>query len=164
MSYRTIPVFPPPANPGIGQGVVTNILDPQTFLTPATKEVVADAALSGVWIHRTPRQVSRRVVDGITPGDICNAIEIVETSSPVLIGIIGTYPLCGLNLSQKVGNKRQYVSPGLVRQYQKFDSIVDRKLSNDRDLASIFSKVIGDKLSDGSIWDLYMRCRMNISE
>ena len=43
------------------------------------------------------------------------------------------------------------------------DSIVDRNLPDDLDSATIFSKVIGHKLSDGSRCDLYMRCRINFA-
>ena len=41
------------------------------------------------------------------------------------------------------------------------DAVVDVKLLDDLDSASIFSKVIGHKISDGSIEDLYSRCMMN---
>ena len=75
-------------------------------------------------------------------------------SSSVLIGIIGTAPPCGLNLVQEVGHKCQS---------QKLDTVVDKKLPNNIDLTSIFSKVIGDKLSDGSRRDLYIRCKMNLT-
>ena len=40
------------------------------------------------------------------------------------------------------------------------DSVVDRKLPNDLDSASISSKVIGHNFSNGSIGDLYLRCIM----
>ena len=39
----------------------------------------------------------------------------------------------------------------------KLDTYVDRKLSDGRDSASIFSKVIGRELSHGSIANLYLR-------
>ena len=41
------------------------------------------------------------------------------------------------------------------------DAAIDGKLPDDLDSASIFSKVIGQKISDGSRGDLYSRCRMN---
>ena len=47
LSYWTIPVFPLPTNPGIDQGFVAIKLTPQTLLTPATKEIVVDAAAGG---------------------------------------------------------------------------------------------------------------------
>ena len=40
------------------------------------------------------------------------------------------------------------------------DAIVDEKFTNDLDSASIFSKVIGQKLPEGSSYDLYSCCRM----
>ena len=150
LSNRTISVLPLSTNPGIEQEIAPIILAPQTLLTPVTKEVVTEAALGGAWIHRTTRQVIRTGVNGSTPDDIRNAIGIVEPSSPVLIGIVGTFPPYGINLILGVRDKHQSTSPGLVRKYQKLDPVVDRKLSNDRDLTSTFSKVIGDKISDSS--------------
>ena len=52
----------------------------------------------------------------------------------------------------------------MVRQPQKLDAAVDKKLTNDLNLMSIFSKVIGGKLSDSSNGDLYRRCRMNFAD
>ena len=40
------------------------------------------------------------------------------------------------------------------------DAVVDGKLPEDLDSASIVSRVIGQKISDGSIGDLYTRCRV----
>ena len=133
LSYQNIPVLPPPTNPGIYQGVGPIIFAPQMLLTPATKEVIADTASGGELVNRTPWQVIRMGVNGITPGNIHNDIGIIEPSSPVLIGIVETSSSCGLNVSQEVGNKRQYNSPGLVRQSPKLDSVVDGRLSNDQD-------------------------------
>ena len=62
--------------PGIDQGIVTIILDPQTLLAPATKEVVTDAALGVAWINRTPQQVIRTGVNIITPGNIHNDVSV----------------------------------------------------------------------------------------
>ena len=159
MSYWTIPVLPPPKNPGIA--VIR--LTPMTLLRPATKGIVMDAASGGAWTSRTPRKVSRTDVYGSTPGGMNNSISIVENSSPDLIIIIGTDPPCGLNLSQEVGDIRQSNSPGLVRQSQKLDAAIDGKFSNNCYATSIFSNIIGDKLSDGSSRDLYTRCKMNLT-
>ena len=76
-------------------------------MTPATKEFVADAASCGAWNHRILWQVRRIGFDKITPGDIDNAVRVIELSSPVTIEIFDTYPPCGLNTSQEVGNKRE---------------------------------------------------------
>ena len=103
------------------------------------------------------RQVSMSGINRNTPGYIGNVIGIISPSSPVLIVIIETSgPYC-LNVSQEVGNKLQSTSPGLVRQSQKLDASVDGKLSDDWDLTFIFSKVIGENISNSSIRDLYMR-------
>ena len=111
-------------------------------MTPATKEIVADAdaALGGAWIHRNPRQVNMTRINRSTPGEIGNAIGIVETSSPALIGTIGAFPPCGLNLIQEVGDIRQSTSPGLFRQSQKLDAAVDGKFSNNPDLTYISAR------------------------
>ena len=163
LSYWTISVLPSPMNSEIDQFISEILLTTQIILMPTTKDIVADAALGGMWMSRTPRRVSRTGVDRTNPGDIGNAIGIVEPTSPVLIGIIGTAPPCGLNVRQEFGDKRKSTPPGLDRQSQKLDVVVDRKLPNNIDSTSIFSKVIGDKLSGGSIQDLYTRCCMNFA-
>ena len=63
----------------------------------------------------------------------------------------------------QVANKRQSTSPGLVGQTTKVDVVIDINLRNALDSASIFSKLIGHKISHGSIGDLYTRCRMNFA-
>ena len=63
----------------------------------------------------------------------------------------------------QVAKKRQYTSPGLSGNTRKLDAVVDEKLPNDLDSASIFSKVISHKLSNGSIYDLYLRCGINFA-
>ena len=80
-----------------------------------------------------------------------------------MIEIVATYPPCGLSGSLQVANKWQSTSPGLGGNTQKLDAIVDRKLPDDLDALSIFSKVIGHKLSDGSRNDIYLLCRMNFA-
>ena len=89
-------------------------------------------------------------MDRITPSYTCNDIGILEPSSPVLIEIVGTAPYFSLSVSQEVGDKRQSTSPGLVTQSQKLDAVIHVKLSDYHDLASIFIKVIIDKLSYSS--------------
>ena len=113
---------------------------PQTLLAPTTKEVVVDAASGGAWVNRTLRQVIKTGVNGSTSGDIHNSISVIELSWPVLNGIVVTYPPCGLNVSQEVGNKWKSTSPGLVGQYQKLDAIVDGNFPNDIDLTSISAR------------------------
>ena len=77
--------------------------------------------------------------------------------------MIGTAQPYGINVGQEVGKKRQSTSPGLVRQSQKLDAVVDGKFPFDLDSMYIFSKVIGDKISNGSSRDLYTRCRQNFA-
>ena len=114
MSNQTIHVLPLAINPGIDQGIALIVLLPQTLLSPATEKVVADMASGGAWVNRNPRQVSRAEFDRSTPGEICHAVIVVESTPPVLIGIVATYLPCGLNASQQVTNKRQSTSLGLV--------------------------------------------------
>ena len=128
---------------------------------PATKEVIADAASGSAWVNKTPRQVRRSEVDGSTPGYIGHAVSVEHALSPFLILIFGPLPPYGLNMILQVANKWQSTSPALVGNIQKLDVVIYGKLHGDLDCASIFSKVIGHKLSNGSRNDLYLRCRMN---
>ena len=163
MSNRTIPVISPAMNLGIDQGISPIVLAPQTLLKPTMKEVVADTALGGAWINRTLQQLIRVGVDGSNTGDIRNSVSIVEPPSPVLIEIVGTYPTCGINVSQQVANKRQSTSPGLVGHTQNLDTVVDGKLPDNFDSTSIFRNMIGHRLYDVSSPDVYIRCRMNFA-
>ena len=156
--------MPPEMNPRIDQGIVPIFLAPQTLLAPATKEVIAEAASGGAWVNRTLCQLSRTGVYGSTPGNIHNSIGVVEPPSPVLIVIVATYLPCGLNASKNVVNKWQPTSPGLVGHTQKLDAVVERKLPNDLNYGSIFSKLIGHKISNISSGDLYTRCRINFTD
>ena len=139
------------------------IIVPQTLLTPETKEFVVDTELGGKWINRNPWQVSRKGVNRSTPGEIRNAVSVGNAPSPVMIGIVGTSLSCGFNKSLQVVNKWNGSSSGLVGQTQKLDAVVDRKLPNDLDSASIFSKVIGHKLSNDFSVELSLRCRINFA-
>ena len=163
MSYRTIPIVVLPMNPRVYQRVAPVLVAPQTLLNPTKKEVVVDTALGSAWVNRTPQQVSRTVVDGITPGNIGHTVRIEHDSSPVLIVVIVTPPPCGLNGIMQVENKWQSTSPAVVGNTHKLDAVIDGKLTDDLDSVSIFRKVIVHKLSDGSINDLYLRCRMNFA-
>ena len=66
----------PPIYPGVDQEVALIILAPQTLVEPETKEVVADAASGGTWVHRNLEQVISMRVDGSTPGNIFNSVGI----------------------------------------------------------------------------------------
>ena len=151
-------------NPGTDQRIVWIVLVLHMLLTPDMKEVVANAASVVAWINMNMRKVSRTGVGGSTPGNISNSVSVIKMSSPVLIGIFGTSLPCGLDVIQKVGNKQQSDSPGLDGQPQKLDAVFDRKLPDDFDITSIFSKVIGEKIFNGSSGDLYKRCRMNFAD
>ena len=135
LSNRTIPVVVLTMIPMIDQSIPPIAMTPQTLLTPATKEVVAETASGRAWVNRTPQQVIQTGVDGSTPGDICNAVRIKNSTSPVLIGIVGTSPTCGLNGILNFVNERNSTSLGLVDQTPKMDSVVDGKLPDEIDSA-----------------------------
>ena len=73
------------------------------------------------------------------------------------------YPASGHSGIFQVLNIRQSTVSDEIRDTQKFDNSVDRKLSNDGDSTSIFSKVIGGELSHSSIAYLYLRCWMDFA-
>ena len=118
-------------------------------------------ASGGAWVNRTPGQVSRTGRDGSTPGDTGLAVRSKPYPSPVLVLSLTISPACGISGSLQVERKQQSTSPDEVRNSQKLDTVVDGKLPDDRDSASVFSKVISRELSHGSRDDLYLRCRMN---
>ena len=117
-----------------------------------------------MWDNRTPRQLSWTGVDRITLGNIGHAASVEYVPSQVLIGVSGTSPTCGLNRSLQFANKTQYIFPALLGNTQKLDVVIDRNLPDYLDSATIFRKVIGQKLSDGSIDEIYLRCRMNFAD
>ena len=83
LSNRTLFVVFPTIKPGIYQRIAPIIVAPQTLSMPATKEVLADAALGRAWVNRNG-------IDRSTPGDICNSVSIEHASSPVMIRIVAT--------------------------------------------------------------------------
>ena len=163
LSNQTLPVFFPTKNPMIDDIIAPIGRASQTLSIPPKKEVIVDAACGGMWVNQNLRQVIRTGVDGSTPGDVCNFIRIKHAPSPVLIGSMTTSPPCGLSRRLQVAKKRQSTSPGLGRNTEQLDNVVDVKLPDDLDPVYIFSKAIGHKLSDGSNNDLYLRCRMNFA-
>ena len=154
-SNRTLPVVVLTRNPNIDQRIAPILVAPQTLLTPVTKKVVTDAASCGAWVNRTLRRVRRTSVNGSTPGDMGHIVSIGYYPSLVLIEIVATFPPCGLRGSLQVGKKRKSTSIGLGGNIQKLD--------NDPDSASIFSKVIGNKIFNSSSDDLYLRCSMKFA-
>ena len=163
LSNRTLPVVAPTMNPRIDHMIELIVVAPQTVLTPAMKEVVADTASGGAWVNMTPRKVIRTGIDGSTPCDMGHVVSIEHDPSPVMIGIVSTYPPCGLNGILQVAKERKSTSPGLGGNTQKLDAVIDGNFPNDLDPASIFSKIMGHKISDGSSDDLYSRCKMNFA-
>ena len=58
-NYQTLPVVVSTMNPIVYQWIAPVVVVSQTLLTPATKEIVSDAALGGAWVNRTPRKFIR---------------------------------------------------------------------------------------------------------
>ena len=117
-------------------------------------------------MSRTPRRFSRTGVKGSTPSSIQSSSN--SNGAGVLIG--ANDPLCvepdppfGLNMIPGFGDIQQSTFLDLVRQYQKLNANVDGKFSDNWDVTSIFSDILGDNLSKDFSWDLYTRCRMNLT-
>ena len=133
----------------------------KTLAMISTNEVLVEAASGSVCSNQTSRQVSRTGVDGITRGNICDAISVKHTPTPVAIGSPTMYPSSGISEILQVANKRQSVSPSFNRNDQKLDTVVDGKSPKDQDSLYIFSKLIDIELSHGYRYNLYLRCQMN---
>ena len=122
LSNRTISVVVQAISSGIEQIISPIVMAPQTILMPVIKEVVTDVDSGSTWVNRTPQKSIRTGVNRITPGYIRNAVSVKHAPSPVIIGIVGTDPTCGLNAIQQVVTEEHFSSPGLVRQNQKLDA------------------------------------------
>ena len=133
LSNQTISVVYPTMKLRIEQSIAPIVLAPQTILTPATKEVVADAASCGVWVNMNPRQLSRGGVNRSTRGNISNDVSVKSDPFPFLIVILATPPTFSLNSSLQIANKQESTSPTLVGNTQKLDAVVDGKFPNDID-------------------------------
>ena len=163
LSKRTLPVVVLTMNPSIENRIAIIGGDYRTLPTPATKEVVADAARGSVRVNQTLRHVRRMARDGITPGKTGLAVSSKPASYPFLIGSTTISPACGLSEILQVGKKRQYNSPDRVRNAKKLDTAVGKNFPNDWYSASVFSKAIFCNLSHGSSNYLYLSCRMKFS-
>ena len=166
LSNRTLPIVPvvvPDMDPRIDNRITTMGGASNTILTHATKEVVADVTRGSVRVNRNPRHVSQTGRDNTIPCDTGLAVSYKPVPPSVLIGIPTIYPACETSGRSQVGKKRQSTSPDEVRNAQKLDTTVDRKFPNDQDYASIFRRVIGHELSQGSSDYLYLSCLMNFS-
>ena len=97
------------------------------------------------------------------PKSVFNAVIVEHAPSPLLNVIDATFTPCGLSGSLKVAKKRQSASPGLGSSTQKLGAVVDEKLTDDLNSASIFGNVIGHKLYDGSSGNLYSCFRVNFA-
>ena len=125
-------------------------------------KIFADETPGNTWNTRTPQKISTVGVNGNPQGNIGNACGISETSSPDLVGIIEiTAPPCGINIITEIGNKRESATP-YFRNSNKLDTSIDRQFNNNLVTPPILTEVLGDKLSEISIWDIYTHCRVSL--
>ena len=73
------------------------------------------------------------------------------------------YPDSGHSGSLHVFNKLQSTSPGKIGDTKRLDTSIDRNFPDDRNYASIFSKVIGRELPHSYSANLYLRCWMDFA-
>ena len=67
---------------------------------------------------------------------------------------------CGLNMSQKIGDKRQSISSD-IREFNKLYTSINQQFTDNLVASPIFTEIIDDKLSNSSNRDLYTCCRIN---
>ena len=72
-------------------------------------------------------------------------------------------PASGNSWILQVFNKLQSTSPDRIKDTQKMDTSIDRKLPDDQYSASIFRKLIGCEIYLGSSTDLYLNCRIDFA-
>ena len=129
---------------------------PLKLATTQTTEVITYAVHIRAHVGLTGR-------DGTTQGKCNAAVRSPWGNSWVLIRDI-RFPLTrGNSGSLDVLNKRKSTSPSISRNNQKFDAFVDENFANDWYSMSIFSKVIGHKLSHSPRADIYLRCQMDFT-
>ena len=141
-------------------------------MTPAVKKIFADATSGNAWNNRTLRRISRTGVDGSIP--ISSTIqsgmwkystpdynESIGTSITIGNSDTSTAPPYGLNVIPKIGDTRQSPTPDL-RDFDKLDTSIDGKFTNNLVTPSILTNVISDKLSNSPIWDIYVRVGMHL--
>ena len=78
----------------------------------------------------------------------------------VLIKGTNIFQICGIMGSQEILNKYGYIGYAEIGVTQNCDASVDGNLTNNRDSAAIFSKVLGRELSDSLSTDIYFLCRV----
>ena len=139
---------------------------------PAVMEISADAMLVNMWTNRTLRQIRRTGVDrfipistpihsGMSKSSIPGSSDSTRTrGTGIRIPIGNTAPCCGLNVSLKIDDIRQPATPNL-RNSNKLDTSIDRKLTNNLVAPPIFTDLIYEKLYNSSIWDIYTSFQMN---
>ena len=121
-----------------------------------------DTESGGTWVNQTVWQVSPTGINGITPGDIGQYLLSKHVPSPGMIVIVINSTPCGLRGAYRL-QINDNALPLPWSRIPKTGRCRWWKFPNDWDSTSIFSKIMGYKLSDGSIDDFYLRCRMNLA-
>ena len=106
------------------------LLAQQMLMTPAVKKIFSDTMSGIAWNNNNTDHIIRTGVIGTTPGKIGHAFGISKTSSPGMIGNIGTTDQpCGLNASPDIDNIRISATPYL-RTSNKKDTYIDPQFTN----------------------------------
>ena len=126
--------------------------------TPTTKGVITDAAHFIARVLRTHGPVSRTGRNVTMPHDGDVVVRSPRDNRPVLIGGIIFPSTMGNGGSQDIIRKHQSTSPSVSRNAQTFYASVGINLTNDRDYAGIFSKVMGRELSKSISANIYLHC------
>ena len=169
LTIEEVSVLPPPTNPRISVIRMT----PQMLLTPAVKEIFTEATLGNAWTNRTPQCIIRTGVDRSIPFSTpinCGmrkyftpaSSDSSRTRIPIVTIDATTDSPCGLNISPKIGDIRQYATPYL-RYSNKFYTSIHGKLTNNLVAPPIFTDVLSYKLSDSYSRDLYERIGMHLT-
>ena len=144
------------------------------MLIPVVKEIFADTTAGKAWTNRNLWLIRSTGVDDSIPIFTQIHSGMRKSSTPATSDItrtigtrtripIGTTaPRCGLNASSKIYNIQKSATIDL-RKYNKFDTWVDVKFTNNLVTPPIFTEVLCDKLSDSSIRDVYTRFQVNLA-
>ena len=74
-----------------------------------------------------------------------------------------TTPPCGLNVNPNIDDIRQSATPDL-RYYDKLDTSIDGKFTNNLVVLPIFTDALSEKISNSSSWDLHTRVGIYLAE
>ena len=124
------------------------------------KDIVTDAARSGVKILQTPREVSQTVRDGFVPRDINAAIATARLTlrRPNFISTSESPTQTG---TKYIVSPRRSIIPQEVKNAEPLDTSFNRFRDEHGHPTPIFSKVIGPKTVPDESADIYARKRVD---